>query len=288
MSATIEVGAVQITSISDAFVPNYAVPLDQMFPAVPTDAWRPYRARYPSIFGNANTWNVDFGCYLVRSRDKTILIDTGIGPPSAPYAAFLHSAGQLPSRLTAEGVSPGDVDFVVATHLHPDHIGWSVIREDGANRLTFARARHIVHQADWDMFHTDAGRTSLPFPFVDEIVTPLADLGALDLITDEHAVTPDVTLLHTPGHTPGSVSVYIASQGESALIWGDVVSHPALVTERDWDFAFDLNPGLARTTREALLDRAETEGATIAACHFPDPGFGRIIRIDGRRYWHGI
>jgi glyoxylase-like metal-dependent hydrolase (beta-lactamase superfamily II) len=283
----LSIGNVQIVGLSDAAV-DFPITLDQTFPGVPADAWAPYRARYPGVFRGPNIWHLDIGCYLVRSRGRTILVDTGIGPASTALSAFLQTEGRLLAALRAEGVSPDEVDMVILSHLHADHVGWNVQEEDGRARLTFPRARYLVHAADWAAFQRPEVQQNSPFPFVDQLVTPLLTLGGLELTSDGRAVTDELTLLHTPGHTPGHQSVLVVSGGERAILWGDAIVHPAQVTEPEWAFFQDMDGAHAAQTRRRLLDRVEAEGMTVAACHFPAGGFGRLVRLEGRRYWQGL
>jgi glyoxylase-like metal-dependent hydrolase (beta-lactamase superfamily II) len=101
-------------------------------------------------------------------------------------------------------------------------------------------------------------------------------------------LTSELMAFPTPGHTPGHMSVLVSSQGEKAIITGDVLANPAQVTNPDWVFGFDMDPGSAVETRTALLDRIEAEGLKIVTCHFPAPGAGTIIRVEGRRYFLGV
>jgi glyoxylase-like metal-dependent hydrolase (beta-lactamase superfamily II) len=283
----LSIGNVQIVGLSDAAV-DAPITLDQTFPGVPADAWAPYRARYPGVFGGPNVWHLDIGCYLVRSRGRTILVDTGIGPASTAISTFLQTEGRLLEALRAEGVGPDQVDTVIISHLHVDHVGWNVQEKDGRARLTFPRARYLVHEADWAAFQRPEVQQQLLVPYVDQLVTPLLTLGGLELTSDGRAVTDELTLLHTPGHTPGHQSVLVVSGGERAILWGDAIVHPAQVTEPEWVFSQDLDGAQAAETRHHLLDRVEAEGMTVAACHFPEGGFGRLVRLDGSRYWQGL
>lgn len=285
----ITVGDVEIIGISDAIV-DFPMTLDRLFASVPPEAWDPYRQRYPGVFGaTPTTWRLDFGSYILRSRGRTILIDTGVGPASAPMPSFfLKCDGQLLPRMRAQSIDPDEVDTVIITHLHADHVGWNVIEDDGHARLAFPRARYVVHRADWEAFHTPEAQAAFPFPFVERTIDPLERLSALELIDGDRSISEAVTVLHTPGHTPGSISVLVNSGGERALMWGDVIVHPAQITEDDWAFWFDMDQAEAGDTRRQLLDRAEAEGMTVMACHFPEPGFGRVVRLEGRRYWQGF
>lgn len=285
--AEIQVGSVSILGVSDATV-DYPWPLEQLFPGPSASTWAEYRASFPAVFANPTTYRSDYTCYLLRAPGRTILVDTGMGPSTAPLAALFGRGGQLLDKLAAAGVRPEDVDMVVLGHLHPDHVGWNVQAHDGGYRLTFPRARYVVHQADWEAFHTPEVQAHFPFAFVDQLITPLQQLGALDLIAADHALSPEIYLWHTPGHTPGHLSTMVSADNERALIWGDVAIHPAQVSQPELNAMFDMDGAVARQTRSTVLDRVEAEGMTVAARHFPEPGFGHVVRLDGRRYWQAL
>jgi glyoxylase-like metal-dependent hydrolase (beta-lactamase superfamily II) len=276
-------GAVQVLPLRDAVV-DYPWPLAELFPGVPDEAWEPFRERFPAAFGGRQVWRSSYRCYLVRSEGRTVLVDTGMGAAGSPLSAALGLAGELMEALDAAGTQPEDVDVVVLTHLHPDHVGGS-LRGD---TLAFPRARYLVPEADWTHFHLPEVQAQFHFSFVEETVTPLERLGVLDLITGEHAVTGELTLVPTPGHTPGHSSLRITSGGARALLIADALLHPAQVTEPDWISMFDVDPEQERRTRRTLLDQLESEGLLFSASHFPEPAFGRVVREDGRRYWQPL
>lgn len=281
------VGDVTIVALRDALIERYPTPLAELFPDATDEQWSVYRDRYPQVFSGDGAWRVDVLCYVVRTPGAVTLVDTGIGPAGAPYATHLGLSGSLLDALRAVGYTPDAVDLVLMTHLHPDHIGWNVDETGGGPRLLFSRARHVVHRRDWDAWTTPEVEAAFPFPFVDRLVLPMKD--SVELIEGpEVQITDEISAILTPGHTPGSVSFLVASQGERAVIWGDVFVHPALVSEPAWDFAFEMDRALARDTRERLLQRIERDGMNVAACHMPFPGFGRIARAEGRRWWQAI
>jgi glyoxylase-like metal-dependent hydrolase (beta-lactamase superfamily II) len=215
------VGNVEITHLYD-LVADFGMTLDQLFPTVPTEAWEPYRRAYPSVFGEGNAWRYHAGCYLIRSRGRTILVDTGVGPSSLGMATWLGTGGQLPDRLRAGGVSPEEVETVVFTHLHPDHVGWNLQQEGGQYRPTFPRARYLAHRADWDTFRRPEVQQALAGvagAYVEQTLTPLESLGALDLADGERSLSEEVTALHTPGHTPGSQCLLVGGR----LVAGDTL-----------------------------------------------------------------
>jgi glyoxylase-like metal-dependent hydrolase (beta-lactamase superfamily II) len=284
---TVRVGEVEILGVSDATV-DYPWPLAELFPGVSAADWETYRTRYPDSFASPTAYRSDYTCYLLRSAGRMLLVDTGMGPADGPLGAVFGTGGQLLDKLRAAGVAPEDVQLVILGHLHPDHVGWNVQREDGGYRLTFPRAQYVVHRADWEAFHRPEVQAHFPFAFVEQTISPLEKLGALELIDSDRSLTPEVELLHTPGHTPGHLSTMITSGAERVLIWGDVAIHPAQVTEPDWNAMFEMDGELARATRRAVLDRVEADGLTVAARHFPEPGFGRVVRLEGRRYWQAL
>jgi glyoxylase-like metal-dependent hydrolase (beta-lactamase superfamily II) len=277
----INVGNVRLLPVLDATV-DYPWPLAELFPGVPDDAWEPFRARYPDTFGGPTVWRSSYRCFLLRSQGHTILLDTGMGPAGSPLAGVFGTSGQLIAGLEAAGIAREEVDFVVLSHLHPDHVGGN-FRAGG--ELTFPNARHLVPAADWDAFHRPEVQEHFPFPYVEQALSPLESLGVLELITGEHDVTGELRLLPAPGHTPGHTNLLVASEGDEALLVVDALLHPAQVTEPDWSSMFDMDPEQDRMTRHRLLDRLEAQELLFAASHFPEPAFGRITRVDGRRYW---
>jgi glyoxylase-like metal-dependent hydrolase (beta-lactamase superfamily II) len=276
-------GAVRVLALRDAVV-DYPWPLAELFPGVPDEAWEPFRERFPAAFGGPRVWRSSYRCYLVRSEGRTVLVDTGMGGAGSPLSETLGLAGRLMELLDAAGTRPDDIDVVVLTHLHPDHVGGSLRGET----LAFPRARYVVHDADWHHFHRPEVQADFPVEFVEQTITPLERLGALQLITGEHAVTGELTVIPTPGHTPGHTSLRIDSGGERALLLADALLHPAQVTEPGWISMFDTDAEQERRTRRELLDQLESEGLVFSASHFPEPAFGRIVREHGRRYWQPL
>jgi len=277
-SSPVRVGNVEIVCVTD-IVPTF--PLEVGFPSVPADAWPEFQSRYPTAFEGTAGFKPHMGAYWLRCEDGPVVIDTGIGP--RPVEMIGGQSGTLPESMRAHALQPADAKKVFHTHAHFDHVGWNAV--DG--KLTFPNARHTMHRLDWETFHDAEVLANFP-PYVTEALDPLNAAGVLDLIDGEQALTSELMAFPTPGHTPGHMSVLVSSQGEKAIITGDVLANPAQVTNPDWVFGFDMDPGSAVETRTALLDRIEAEGLKIVTCHFPAPGAGTIIRVEGRRYFLGV
>ena len=275
------VGGVEIVALSDMNLP-FPMPLTELFPMASAEAWAPYRERYPETFDGEHML-IEIGCYLVRSEGRTILIDTGYG--EGPIESIGGRRGELMDDLAAKGINPEEIDTVFISHLHSDHVGWNVVERDGRLIPAFPNARYVAHQADLEHFRRPDVQAASSFPFMDRCVESIVDLGLFDTLTEDTDLTPEVRALHTPGHTPGHMSVLVSSQGESALIQGDVLVHPAQVTEDDWNCHFDFDWPLSTKTRRKMLDDLESRQTPVISCHFPAPGFGKVRRSEGKRYW---
>ena len=281
-SRSLTVGAVEVTAVCDV-VANFPDPLPQAFPGVEAAAWAPYRGRYPEVFDGLDGWRLRDWCFVVRAGDRVVLVDTGVGGPGTPGADWIGTPGRLPEELAAAGVGPDEVDLVVLTHLHLDHIGWNLAWDGGSPRPRFPRARYLVQRTDWEAF---AGRPERAREAFDRCVRPLQDLGAAELLDGDHTLDPQLAILHTPGHTPGSQSLLVRSGGDAVLLWGDVANHPAQVDRPDWGPGSDALPEAARRSRRRLLDRVEAEAMWLAPAHFPEP-FGTVTRSGDGRHWSG-
>ena len=279
MPDKITVGDVEVLSLLDMVPPPYEP--DEFFPQVPLDAWAPYQADV-LVDGKLQLY---YGCFALRSKGNLVLVDTGMGP--GPHPTRGNRTGNLLNILAGQGIQPEDVNVVVHTHLHADHVGWNVTVESGRPRATFPRARYLVPRADWEHYTSPQHLESSPY--VRDSVVPLERLQVMDLIEGEHTITPEITTLPTPGHTPGHLNVLISSQGEKCVVVGDVLHSKVQVHEPGWCARADLDTELGQKSREAMLERMEREGLIVAAGHFtPDEHFGKVVRLQGRRYWQVV
>jgi glyoxylase-like metal-dependent hydrolase (beta-lactamase superfamily II) len=274
---TVRVGNVEITSLSDGYLEFDSC---NFFPAVSAEQWQPYEAHLAP--GSKVRFNL--ASFILRSGGRTILVDTGLGPPPADAPA--SPWGELMKALQSHGVHVRDIDMVVMTHLHRDHVGWNLQRQGAGYAPTFPRARYWASRKDWEACRMEATRER--FPNAPSCVWPLQDLGLLELVDGEQALTPELTTLPTPGHTPGHMSIMITSQGQRGLILGDAAHNPAQVQETAWISRADMDPRQAGITRRQLMERLAREGTLVAAGHFPAPGFGKVVTAQGRRYWQGL
>ena len=276
MADRTSVGEVEILSFIDMVPPPYDP--EGFFPDVNRSQWQPYEADHLEN-GNLQLY---YGCFALRSRGQTILVDTGMGPGPRPTRGNL--TGSLVPLLREQGIGPEDVNIVVHTHLHPDHVGWNVSYEGDRPKATFPNARYLVPRKDWSYFTQEDVLASAAH--VRDNVVPLQDLGAMDIIDEEHTITSEITTIPTPGHTPGHLNVLITSAGEKGILVGDMLHSKVQVQEPGWCSRADIDKATGQRSREETLERIEQEGMLVAAGHFkPDEHFGRVVRIQGRRYW---
>jgi glyoxylase-like metal-dependent hydrolase (beta-lactamase superfamily II) len=264
---SIAVGSVDVTALTD--IEGGFFRLDQIFPGVMENQWEPYLHRYPWAFADRETLRGRVGSYLLRSSGGTVLVDAGVGPQA------MGVGGKLLVELENAGFYPEDIDTVFLTHLHGDHLGWSV-KPDG--EPVFPEARYVTQAAEWE----------ISLPYLGRAITALDDLGVLELLDGEEPVGEELTAIPTPGHSPGHSSLLISSGGEQAIVSGDAIVHPAQATEPTWNVHFDMDKEQAARTREMLLAWIEADGITVAAGHIPGSGFGRVVRDEGEtasRYW---
>ena len=216
-------------------------------------------------------------CYLIRSQGRTLLCDTGMG-----VARGTDQPGTLLEDLGSAGVKPEDIDAVIFTHLHPDHIGWNIDWSGGKPKATFPNAKYVIQRAEWDASTTAERRENPP---AQRQLLPLEALGQLELISGSHSFTDEVSAIDTSGHTPGHMSFEISSGGERALVQGDLVVHHTLLPRPGWEPRFDQDQETARELRDRELSRWAKEQLLIIANHFPTPGYGYVEKDgDGWRW----
>src|SRR5579883_378785 len=265
----LRIGSVTIIPLSDG---AGSVGPERFFNPPHPEGWGGYSARLDE-HGN---FPLNFGCFLLREGETLTLVDTGLGAgPQRP------NAGRLLDELGKAGVTPEQIERVILTHLHFDHIGWNTVERDGARVPVFVNARHVVQQCEWDALPRLIEASSV----VKHAMEPVAAAGLLELVDGDVALTSAISTLLAPGHTPGHQAVLVRSGGEGALIIGDLAHWEAQLEHTDWHPGADMDPEQAARSRAAVFDRIEREGLTMGAGHFPYPSLGTIVRVEGRRCW---
>jgi glyoxylase-like metal-dependent hydrolase (beta-lactamase superfamily II) len=272
---SIEVGDIRLTYLPDGeahFVPTAVIP------ASTEEAWQAHQ----QLLDDNGRLLSTFGGFLIEAGDRKVVVDLGFGDQKVEVPDFATFAGgRFLDSLKQTGVAPADVDTVVYTHMHVDHVGWTSQPGNGGRNLTFTNARHIITGPEWQ--HWSKPDESGVGPDPEAVLNPLQ--ARLEEAGDGTTIAPGVTLRSTPGHTPGHQSVIISSGTARAIIIGDLLICPAQFQEAEWSVVFDADPGLARRSREAMLAEAEGSETILACSHFPDAVFGRVLTGEGKRMW---
>ncbi len=225
-----------------------------------------------------------YTCLLIETGRHTILVDTGAGDSS-------RTAGAIVARLEMAGIRPRDVDTVILTHAHPDHIGGAV---DARGRPAFPNARYVLSELEWEFWTgTRPGLRGLRVP--EDVRNQMESTARrcldalrfqLEPVAGEVQIAPGVRALPAPGHTPGHLAILIGGGGRKLLHIGDAAVHPLHLEHPDWENGFDLDARRATVARRDLLERATAEDMRLMAFHFPFPSVGRVAaRRDGGWSW---
>lgn len=281
---TLEVGAVSLTRIPH--VEHWTLASADFFPGTDPDTWTAHQFRLAPAHWNPDTDQVRIAVqtWLLRSAGRTILVDTGLSAsvirPGAPAGA------DLPARLAATGVTVADVDLVICTHLHADHVGWNTRQgaDGGGWTPTFPNARYLFSRPDLDFFHPDVlveqpGRSAAVFA---ESIEPVLQAGQAIIWEESHTIDENLRLDLAPGHTPGSGVVTVESAGERAVLVGDLVHSPAQFWEPHVPSCFCHDPRQAVRTCQRILGHAAEVNALVIPAHFGGERAMHIRRDNNR------
>jgi len=230
----------------------------------------------------ANTFLRSIQSYVVRTGYHTILVDSCVGQgkerPSTPAWDRLDSTWL--DQLIAAGVRPEEIDYVLCTHLHADHIGWNTRLENGSWVPTFPNAKYVFHKDEfryWEEHGKDwVGSGSLDGGFEDSVL-PVMRAGQVTLVDNDFAIDDQVTLEPTPGHSPGHVCIDVRSSAGHVVLSGDVVHHPIQIAYPEWNSRFCVDPDQSRASRKIFVDRHADRDTLILPAHFASPAAGRIV-----------
>ena len=218
--------------------------------------------------------------FVIETPRRRVLVDPCVGNgKKRPLAFWNERSFPFLERFAEAGFAPERIDTVVHTHLHADHCGWDTRLADGEWRPTFRNARHLYTQRELDWCRA-GGNPGIEGVFADSIA-PILDAGLADVVEEDADLGDGLRLESTPGHTPGHVSLWIESQGETALLSGDFLHHPLQCAEPQLAENGDEDVALARVTRRRMLERAADTRALFLGTHFPARPAGRVERQGG-------
>jgi glyoxylase-like metal-dependent hydrolase (beta-lactamase superfamily II) len=283
-----QVGEFECVSVSDGAL-NY--PPESLFSNVPLEQVEEALRQLNLPTAQVMT---PYTCLYIDTGEHRVLVDTGAGNLGAHAAQVFpgldHSTsvtGLLLENLRASGVEPSDVDTVIITHAHPDHVG-GTLNETG--ELIFSNAHYFISQDEWEFWTSDAATTKAPAIMVDTArrnLEPLED--RLTLVEDPSEIVPGVRAIATSGHTPGHIALSIALDGERLLHVSDAVLYPLHLEHPEWSPVFDILPEQASASKHRIFDLAAEEDALVFAHHFPPfPSLGHVRKEEQGWCWQPI
>jgi glyoxylase-like metal-dependent hydrolase (beta-lactamase superfamily II) len=250
-----------------------------LFPETPQDAWEDNAELLVPTFLDPATqrWRVVMQSWVIDVDGLTVVVDTGVGNdrdrPHMPPLAGLDT--DFLGALERAGVDTHEVDVVVNTHLHTDHVGWNTTLVDGQWVPTFPNARYLVPEADYRHFAPDGPGSSEGSRIVmADSVTPIED--QMELWRDDLALSASLRLRPAAGHTPGS-SVLWLDAGRPAVFVGDLTHCPIQIDRPDDPCGFDVDPLAAAASRKRIFTEAARAGATVVPAHYPGHGGATLV-----------
>jgi glyoxylase-like metal-dependent hydrolase (beta-lactamase superfamily II) len=206
---------------------------------------------------------------LVETPNRRIIVDTGIGNDKQGRNVPTWNNLQKPflEDLTKAGFPPDSIDTVLCTHLHVDHVGWNTKLVGGKWVPTFTNARYVFGKTEYDYWKANAPSPTHAAVFEDS-VKPVVDAGLVDLIPSDHKLTDEITMIPTPGHSPGHMSIHIESAGEEGLLTGDAAHHPLQMFHLGWSSTADSDGEQAARTRRELFSRFADKPVLTIGGHF--------------------
>jgi glyoxylase-like metal-dependent hydrolase (beta-lactamase superfamily II) len=273
-----QVGRVKITRIVEMDLPVPAKVIRQATPA----ELRKLTWLYPHFVSEDDaTLKLSVHTLLVEAPGLKLVVDTCVGndrpreitggePLATPFLQRLGEAG-----WSREGV-----DAVVCTHLHVDHVGWNTMLETGKWVPTFPKARYLIGRYEYDFWSGSNNKEQQAM--IGDSIKPIFDAGLVQLVEQDHVISPEIRLTPSSGHTPGHVSVMIESEGMRAVITGDVAHHPCQMAHPDWSFG-DSDRKVAVLTRSRLFAEWADQPILVIGTHFAAPTAGHVLR-DGAAF----
>jgi glyoxylase-like metal-dependent hydrolase (beta-lactamase superfamily II) len=274
------IGAAELSRIQDYLGPG--LPPSVMFPA-----WRPEMAREQAswlvpgfYFPDSDRLRTSMHSWLVRTAHHNVLIDACIGnhkPRTIPY--FNMRNEPWIERLAAAGCAPEQVDFVMCTHLHADHVGWNTQLKDGRWVPTFPNATYLFGRLEyerWDPRRPGYEARSINENVFEDSLLPVVEAGQMQLVDDGHTVDDMITVEAAAGHTSGHAQIRLKSNGKEGIFAGDIIHHPIQVPYPELRSMYDDFPDQAAATREKLLAECAARDLLLLPSHFAEPHCCRI------------
>jgi glyoxylase-like metal-dependent hydrolase (beta-lactamase superfamily II) len=268
-----QIGSARVTQVVEG---RGAVPPSFFFEGMTPEQVQVHRWLRPHFAHADGRLFASIHSFVIESEGRRIVVDTCVGndkPREQPMWDRLQTT--FLADLEQAGFATGSIDTVLCTHLHVDHVGWNTRWVNGRWLPTFVNARYLFGRLEYE--HWSLAREASTQQVMVDSVQPVIDAGLVQWVETDHALTSEVRLEPTPGHTPGHVSVRIRSQGHEAVITGDLMHHPVQCCEPDRATRFDVDPAMARLTRRRFLAEQADRNVLVLGTHFPEPTGGWVV-----------
>jgi glyoxylase-like metal-dependent hydrolase (beta-lactamase superfamily II) len=284
----VRIGAATVSRIEESYGPNFEA-------AKFFADWRPEVVdqhrdwMVPDHYDPASGFiKLSVHSWLIRIGGRTILIDACVGNHKPRPARPMWHMMETPylERLAEAGVRPEQIDMVMCTHLHMDHVGWNTRLDNGRWVPTFPNARYVFSQADYDHYlalDRDPEKGPVNHGSFRDSVLPVVEAGLAQMVAGAHAIDEHLRIEPAPGHTPGTVAIKLGSQGQQALFCGDILHHAVQVFHPEWNSFACADAINARKSRRKVLEDCAGSGALLMPAHFGAP-FVCHIETRGSRF----
>jgi len=281
-----KVGDFQCMAVSDGFhtyaPPDFPPPEVLLFANASRESLALIQPKY-HLTAPWTEWVSPYICLVINTGKYLVLVDTGAG-------GLADTTGKLLKNLRDENITPEDIDIVINTHGHPDHLGGNTGADGGP---AFTKARYVISKVEWDFWTSGQAEKKLEGHSKEILLnTARKNLNPirnkLDLIDQETDIIPGISTITAPGHTPGQIALAVTSKNKKLMCFSDTVLHPVHIEMLEWYSIFDIVPDMVANSRRKLLDMAFADKALVLAFHFPFPGLGHIVRKGKMWRWQPV
>ncbi len=279
-----QIGKIKVTRIQEVVFPEFS----DVIPAVTKELVKEIKWLFPHFVTADGHLSLSIHSLIVETPTHKLVVDTciGDGRDRMPMEGMHMLSTNYMRDMQAEGYRPEDMDFVLCTHLHVDHVGWNTRLVDGKWVPTFPNAKYIMDKKDLDFWGSIDADTDIDFMQVqrqvfEDSLMPVINAGLAQPVDAPSIICEGVRLISTPGHTPGHVSVVLESEGQTGLITGDFIHHPIQFHDPALVSPFDVDNEMAIETRRRIFGEYADTPTLIIGTHFAGPTAGTLVTENG-------